>query len=57
MKILFLSDLFTHYKESLSNELLKIGVKNFELTAESNNFKNDVFFSRILIIQENQNVI
>ena len=44
MKVLFLSDLFTHYKESLSNELLKIGVKNFELTAESNNFKNDVRF-------------
>ncbi len=44
MKVLFLSDLFTHYKESLSNELLKIGVKNFELTSESNNFKNDVRF-------------
>ena len=31
MKILFLSDLFTYYKESLSDELLKLGVKNFEL--------------------------
>ena len=31
MKILFLSDLFTYYKESLYNELLKLGVKNFEL--------------------------
>ena len=44
MKILFLSDLFTHYKESLCNELLKLGVKNFELTTESNNLKNDVRF-------------
>ena len=44
MKILFLSDLFTYYKESLYNELLKVGVKNFELTTESNNTKNDVRF-------------
>ena len=44
MKILFLSDLFTYYKESLHDELLKLGVKNFELTTESNNLKNDVHF-------------
>ena len=44
MKILFLSDLFPYYKESLSNELLNIGVKNFELTTESKNLENDVRF-------------
>ncbi len=44
MKILFFSDLFNYYKESLSNELKKIGIKNFELTTETNNFKNDVRF-------------
>ena len=44
MEILFFSDLFNYYKESLSNELKKIGIKNFELTTESNNFKNDVRF-------------
>ena len=44
MKILFLSDLFPYYNESLSNELLDIGVKNFELTTESKNLENDVRF-------------
>tara|TARA_Y100001933_G_scaffold187007_1_gene185978 strand:+ start:4446 stop:5396 length:951 start_codon:yes stop_codon:yes gene_type:complete len=44
MKILFLSDLFTYYKESLSDELLKLGVKNFELTTETDNYKNDICF-------------
>ena len=44
MKILFLSDLFPYYNESLSNELLNIGVKNFELTTESYNLEDDVRF-------------
>tara|TARA_B100000963_G_C22574488_1_gene647723 strand:- start:89 stop:1039 length:951 start_codon:yes stop_codon:yes gene_type:complete len=44
MKILFLSDLFTYYKESLYHELSRIGIKNFELVTESNNSKNDVHF-------------
>ena len=44
MKILFMSDLLPLYKETLTEELVKRGIKNFELSTSYYNSDDDVKF-------------